>query len=410
MNTILSLIFSCLFLSGAANALELPSQYVDTPEDINIYIQTVDEGNLVYDNFGHTLVRVENTKTRKNYIYNWGVFSFGEPVVFALNFYKGYLDYTLGIVNFGYMMRVFHYDQRTVWEDKLNLNNEQKKIFLDKLVWNQKPENRNYLYQYFDDNCSTRPRDYINLAMNGKFEKEFEGKEGKFTYRELIRDAYASIPPMSMILDTILNSEIDKRMTLWQEAFLPESLRKLLLEADNNGEKLISSSHTLVSAKTKKKYKETGYEVFLILFGILIFLEVMYMNFSMFSISRRIVNGLILTTWGIWSGLLGVLFPITWLVSDHVILKHNALMLLYLPLDFYFILLGLSLIFRNRIPCRDFYGKYMKLHTITYALLLFGFITGIIKQDVSRSLYFVCPGFIISLFLLYINERDKGSQ
>ena len=108
--------------------------------------------------------------------------------------------------------------------------------------------------------------------------------------------------------------------------------------------------------------------------------------------------------------LIRVLFPITWLVSDHVILKHNALMLLYLPLDFYFILLGLSLIFRNRIPCRDFYGKYMKLHTITYALLLFGFITGIIKQDVSRSLYFVCPGFIISLFLLYINERDKGSQ
>ena len=31
MNTILSLIFSCLFLSGVANALELPSQYVDTP-------------------------------------------------------------------------------------------------------------------------------------------------------------------------------------------------------------------------------------------------------------------------------------------------------------------------------------------------------------------------------------------
>ena len=407
MQNILQILLIFLISTPSLSANELPISSLDRLDQINIYIQTVDPGNLVYDNFGHTLVRIEDKAKRRDYVYNWGVFSFGEPIRFALNFYKGYLNYTLGIASYGTMLRVFAYDKRQVFEDKLALTTSQKEIFIRKILWNQKIQNRDYLYQYFYDNCSTRPRDYINLALGGSFKKQFDKKKGDSTYRDLIRDAYASIPTMSMILDTILNSEIDVFMSKWNEAFLPASLREIMLKADNNGEPLISDSKVLMEFDKRTKYQETGYEIFLFLFGIIIIAEVLFMNFAIFAPVRRLLSGLSFIFWGIWSGLLGLAFPITWLVSDHVILKHNALMLLYIPLDFYFVLLGLSILFRNRICLSGFFRKYISLHVIAYGVLLAFYMLGFIKQDVSRSLYFVCPGFIVSLYLLQLNMRRE---
>ena len=404
------LIFSLaifLFSFQKAQAYELPISTLDHLDKVNIYIQTVDPGNLVYDNFGHTLVRVEDKKENRNYVFNWGVFSFGEPVSFALDFYRGYLNYTLGISGYSSMLRMFAYDKRSVYEDKLFFTNKQKEIFIRKLLWNQKGSNRDYLYQYFDDNCSTRPRDYVNLALDGSFKNQFDNRKGDKTYRDLIREAYASIPPMSMILDTILNSEIDVTMSAWQEAFLPSSFREILLEASNDGEPLISDSKSIMDFEPREKYQETGYEIFLIIFALIILSEILFMNFPFLSFLRRFLTGIPLIIWGIWAGILGIAFPITWLISEHAILKHNALMLLYLPLDFYFLLLGFSILFLNRICFSNFFRKYVSLHVIAYGFLLVLYMVGLIEQDVSRSLYFVCPGFIVSLYLLQLNKRKE---
>ena len=135
------LIFSIaffLFSFQKVQAYELPISTLDHLDDVNIYIQTVDPGNLVYDNFGHTLVRVEDKKENRNYVFNWGVFSFGEPVSFAIDFYRGYLNYTLGISGYSSMLRMFAYDKRSVYEDKLFFTNKQKEIFIRKLLLESK--------------------------------------------------------------------------------------------------------------------------------------------------------------------------------------------------------------------------------------------------------------------------------
>ena len=96
-----------------------------------------------------------------------------------------------------------------------------------------------------------------------------------------------------MILDTILNSEIDVFMSKWNEAFLPASLREIMLKADNNGEPLISDSKVLMEFDKRTKYQETGYEIFLFLFGIIIIAEVLFMNFAIFAPVRRFTIRLI---------------------------------------------------------------------------------------------------------------------
>ena len=130
----------------------------------------------------------------------------------------------------------------------------------------------------------------MNLALDGSFKNQFDNRKGDKTYRDLIREAYASIPPMSMILDTILNSEIDVTMSAWQEAFLPSSFREILLEASNDGEPLISDSKSIMDFEPREKYQETGYEIFLIIFALIILSEILFMNFPFLSFFKKIFN------------------------------------------------------------------------------------------------------------------------
>ena len=85
------LIFSIalfLFSFQKVQAYELPISTLDHLDEVNIYIQTVDPGNLVYDNFGHTLVRVEDKRKIEIMSLTGVFFSFGEPVSFAIDFYR----------------------------------------------------------------------------------------------------------------------------------------------------------------------------------------------------------------------------------------------------------------------------------------------------------------------------------
>jgi len=82
----------------------------------------------------------------------------------------------------------YMHGNRTITEQILNLNTEQKQKLYDYLVWNEKPENRYYFYDYFFDNCATRVRDVvekesgIELVTNTNFKNELG-----YTMRDLIK-------------------------------------------------------------------------------------------------------------------------------------------------------------------------------------------------------------------------------
>ena len=53
-------------------------------------------------------------------------------------------------------------------EQVLNLTSEEKLALNQALEENYQPENRVYRYNYFYDNCSTRPRDILERSIRGK--------------------------------------------------------------------------------------------------------------------------------------------------------------------------------------------------------------------------------------------------
>ena len=74
-------------------SLNLPT---DTADTWQVSLITCGPGVEVYNQFGHTAIRMKSVSRNIDLIYNYGIFSFNTPN-FALRFTLGQTDYLLGI-------------------------------------------------------------------------------------------------------------------------------------------------------------------------------------------------------------------------------------------------------------------------------------------------------------------------
>ena len=174
-------------LTNLSPARDFKPRIVNNYKEIDFYLHTVEVGNLVFNNFGHTAIRLVDKRNGDDFVFNWGIFDFSHPVSFSYKFFKGVLIYKLGAYPTRFAHRIYKWEQRTVWEDKLNLTPDQKKILYERISWHLKPENISYPYQYFFDNCSTRPRDFIDEALNGSVKALTENQSTHQTFRDMWR-------------------------------------------------------------------------------------------------------------------------------------------------------------------------------------------------------------------------------
>ncbi|MEC7581359.1 MAG: DUF4105 domain-containing protein [Pseudomonadota bacterium] len=134
--------FLLLACSGGVMAQLPPLEQADTeiPVDLDslrFYLITVDVGNNVWDNFGHTALRLYDENTNTDLVFNWGVFDTSGGVAdFSYNFFKGVMDYRLATSSSTSEFDVYRAQGRTVWQDRLNLTNPQKEKLYRRLMWN----------------------------------------------------------------------------------------------------------------------------------------------------------------------------------------------------------------------------------------------------------------------------------
>ena len=158
MNRILNGLF--ILLSTVVHA----QPEIELTEESIVTLVTCGPGEELYEAFGHTAIRVHDSNIGLDVVYNYGTFDFDQPN-FYWNFVQGRSLYMLAANRYSNFIRAYQYYNRSVREQYLNMTLPQKQALLDKLLWNAKVENRNYLYDYFFDNCSTRPRDVLNLSL-----------------------------------------------------------------------------------------------------------------------------------------------------------------------------------------------------------------------------------------------------
>jgi hypothetical protein len=165
------------------------SQNLKLSPQAEISLLTISPGKELYSTFGHSAIRIKDNQSGLDKNYNYGTFDFNAPN-FYLKFLRGKLPYLISAHDFYLEMEYWAYrENRRVVEQKLNLSQNQKQRIFDFLEHNLLPENKEYAYKFFTDNCSTRLRDVFQNACGDSLIFDV-GLHADSTYRQWI-DKYA---------------------------------------------------------------------------------------------------------------------------------------------------------------------------------------------------------------------------
>lgn len=154
----------------------LPTAYLsarDLSDSSRITLLTVAPGDELYSAFGHTGIRITDYKNNFDVVFNYGTFDF-EQHGFYTNFIKGKMRYMISTDRFEDFMAEYAYTKRSVTEQELNLTAEDKQKVFAFLYTNALPENREYYYDFFWDNCATRPRDVFEKVLGNRLQYHTE--------------------------------------------------------------------------------------------------------------------------------------------------------------------------------------------------------------------------------------------
>jgi hypothetical protein len=192
---------------------------------------------------------VEDVARRESRLYNYGEFSFDDKML--PRYAMGHLEFWVGERPVRRTLEIYSGHNRSIRIQVLNLDEGQRLALARALADNALPENKHYLYDHFTDNCATRPRDMLDRAIGGQLRAQ--AKPGRMTLRDHTRRHTAVSPLMSVLIDFLLNDEVDRPITTWEEAFLPGELEAqvaaaTLVDSDGVPSPLVRSSEEVFVA------------------------------------------------------------------------------------------------------------------------------------------------------------------
>jgi hypothetical protein len=327
-------------------------------DSAKISLITCSPGEELYSAFGHTGIRVTDYINDFDVVFNYGTFDFEQPG-FYTNFIRGRMLYSLAVDRFDNFRQQYVYEGRRVEEQVLNLTPTDKKKIFAALFENAKEENRNYRYDFFWDNCCTRPRDVLEKSLGNRLTYDYSILDSNMTMRQALKPWVANKPWVDFGFDLILGLPCEVTATPRNQTFLPSALHTLIKGATIDGQPFVQTDKVIVDLPFSPK-KFEGIHPLLVTIGImvfgllLIFVERMkkthfwWFDFTLFFIT----------------GLLGTFFLGMWLFTEHYSVPKNLNMLWLLPTH----LVASFYLLRNNKP--KWLSAYFVITFITLIILL----------------------------------------
>jgi hypothetical protein len=283
----------------------------------------------VYTAFGHSAFKVTDPALGIDAAYNYGVFNFDRPN-FYLNFAKGHNYYMLGVSDYKRFEYSYIYYDRDIHEQQLNLTKKQKQRLFEYLEWNAQPENAEYLYDYFYDNCATKIPAVMLKVFGDTIRFDESHIKTDYTIRELT-DLYLQHQPWGDLgIDLGLGLPMDKKATPYEYMFLPDYVEAGFNNASiqKNGvtEPLVKATNILYESKHNTPPNTLIHP--LLVFGV-VFLLVGYISYR--DIKRRKVTPWLDIPLFTLVGFLGLLLLLLWIATDHKAAARNMNLLWALP-------------------------------------------------------------------------------
>ena len=366
---LISLTISGISISCAQNSLSSVSESNDTilseidPMDsVEVSLITCSPHEEIYSLYGHSALRwhdlhKEGPTAGQDHVFNWGLFNFNKPF-FILRFVFGLTDYELGVIEYEYFIPYYKKWGCLITEQVINLTNDEKRNLQKALADNLKPENKVYRYNYFYDNCSTRPRDITERSLNGKIQWA-ERDEYTPTFREIVRECNRNHDWSRFGNDILLGLKADFKTARTEQEFLPMNLMQdmALAQVYANGEyrPLVKEHRTIAPAGIQMIEPDwilspTEVAIIIVMVALCIMLVEWKQRkrFIWWDVTLMVVEGLI-----------GLLLTVM-IFSQHPTTSINLNILLFNPLPLFFI--------PSVIKGRNTWFKVLAVMIVLYAL------------------------------------------
>ena len=302
--------------------------------DLEVSLVTYGPGEIYWERFGHDAIELRDRASGEAINFNYGVFDFNEKN-FLLNFARGRMHYMMDAEPMDEEVSYYVGVGRSVTRQRLALSADQAAELRDNLLWNLRPQNAGYNYDYFADNCTTRVRDAFDKALGGALKEQLVARPGGMTYRQQTDRLMSAQPWLMLVLDLGLGPYADQPLNAWQESFLPSVLQTQLSQATipgaGHGTSALVASEQAVSPNRLEAPPAVPPDLRLPLgvaglaFGALIVL-----------CRRSWLTGYALlgTLYLVATGLVGLVLLGLWSLTSHHAAWANANLLLFNPLAF----------------------------------------------------------------------------
>lgn len=299
--------------------------------ELSITLLTFGNGDQVYEKFGHNAIWIHDPVAGTDRVYNYGLFDFNSPGYWN-RFVKGTWIYQIGVADIYQTMAEYEYFNRTVAAQELNLAAAQKLELQAFLEWNARPENAEYRYDYFRDNCSTRIRDALDRVLDGQLKSATAGVPTNTTYRWHSRRLVSEDAVVYTALEVGLAGAADRPIDAWEEMFLPEKVQERVrtlqvTQPDGSRAPLVARERNLYTAhdRSPEPAEPPRWTVGYLLLGLAI--GVVIAGLGRAATARVRFGGfgfsLLTAGWSLVAGIGGLLLLALWLLTDHSIAYRN---------------------------------------------------------------------------------------
>jgi len=367
------------------------SQKLVLSDQSEISIITAGPGDVLYEAFGHSAIRVKDATLNLDIIFNYGLFDFNQPN-FYVNFVKGRLLYRLGKQSFRRFITSYDYQQRWVKNQVLNLSLVDRVKIFEYLNENSLPENAEYLYDPYFNNCATKLRDIAKEILGNKIQFPSSFSDKNFTLRQLMNQELPWNTWGSFGINLALGNTLDKEIIADNYMYLPDYVHKAFQNATITKNKITTPlvlEESQLLRYPEKQIKIQWYNPFFV-FSLLLLLTIVVTYRDQ---KRNIRSKWLDFTLFFVTGVLGIIICFLWFFTDHYTAPNNFNLLWAFVLNFFvaFILL------KSRIP--SWTSKYL----LFYLFLLFGAIIASFMglQQFSNAIFPIMAMLFLRTFYIY---------
>ncbi len=395
------LLISLLFLGALLPAPLLGQAHttITLSPYARISLLTCSPGSEIYSYFGHCAIRVYDPVANYDRVFNYGTFSFNQPN-FYLKFIRGRLLYSLSVNSFNNFVAEYESDNRWVIEQVLQLSEKDRQIFFDRLMVNALPQNRSYLYDFFFDNCATRPRDLLEQSFPNRLFFPDSLTPANPSFRQLIDPYIVKNAWVDFGIDLILGLPTDRKASAREYMFLPDYLMNAFANAqiaDSTGNKIALVQQTNQIVETTPQISKTPFFTPTLALCIILVIGIII---TFFQLKNKNINPWFDFVLFSICGLMGLLFLFLWFGTDHKVLVRNFNIIWAFPLH----IIASALLLAERTP--SWVGVYFGIFALIGTLLLLTWFW--LPQQLPNALLFLVTLLTLRAALLFKLYQASG--